>query len=141
MIVVRNKLKKVCVLKAIGFGVLRLLPGYNNVDMKNLNAFTKGNPAAAAMVKDHLTIVDQATLDADEKKAAAAAKKKNDKLNKSAVALKAAQSNLIKAEKKLKGSDKAVSDLQEENAGLKDKMEELESKMEELLATKPEGDK
>lgn len=89
MIVCKNTSTKMLVLKTVGKAPLRLIPGFNSVDeAKDLSAYTKGNKAAEAMVKDHIVIMKPADLKKDEQDAADKAKAKNDKLNKSAKVLK-----------------------------------------------------
>ncbi len=77
--IIQNTSKKVYALKAIGQPVLRLLPGYNNVDV-DLEDYLKGNRAARGIKKQHLVIVKE-KLSADEKREADLAKAKNAKLN------------------------------------------------------------
>lgn len=83
-IVIRNKRKKMIVLKAVGQPVLRLLPGLNSVDVKDLKEYEEGNRAAKARFENDLEII-KGTLTSAEKAEAESAKKTNDKLNKSKV--------------------------------------------------------
>lgn len=129
MICVRNKLDKVLVLKSTKALALRLLPGHNMVDAKDLSVYTKGNPAAQAMVDENLTILDSKQLKAEEKAAAENAKTANDSLNKSAVLLKAAQDKLVKAEERAKTDGSAMESMKGEIAELKAQLAQLLKKI------------
>jgi len=132
MITVYNKEDKVIVLKSVNANPLRLLPGNNTVDMPDLSVYTDNNVAAKALVENSLSIVNQKGLNAKEQKAADDAKVKNDKLNKSAKLLKAAQDKLAKAQ------DKANSN-GAENRALKKELDALKAQVAGLLKTKPVG--
>lgn len=146
--IVRNNKKRVIVLKSFEAAPLRLLPGMNEVE-GDLKVYTKGNPAAAATVKECLSIVEADGLTAEERAEAKDAKSKNDKLNASAKVLKVAQENLAQAEKKLANSDATLKEMADKIAnleekakddGIKDaKIKELEEKLAAL--TSKEGKK
>ncbi|RKZ95807.1 MAG: hypothetical protein DRQ46_07915 [Gammaproteobacteria bacterium] len=129
MIVVKNNESKVLVLKSVQAQPLRLLPGFNHVDLKNLDIYIKNNPAAMALAKASLSILKPGDLAKEEAKEAAEAKKKNDKLNNSAKLLKAAQDKLVKAEAEAKDSGK-------ESKELKEQLANLQAEMGKLLAVK-----
>ena len=142
MLTTKNNSKKVLVLKSVRASALRLLPGFNHVELENLNIYTDNNPAAKALVKEHLSVINPADVTAAEKTEADKAKKKNDKLNKSASLLKKAQDNLLKAEDKFKTEKEKslASDLEIEK--LKSQLKDMQIAMKELMATKsPEKDK
>ena len=135
MIVVKNNLKKVLVLKALGHPVLRFLPGFNEVDAKDLSAYTKDNPAAEAMCEDHISLVSR-KLKSAEQAEAAASKAKNDKLNASAKVLKQTQEKLAEAEAKGKSSSKEVDSLKAEMVSLKESLATALSAIDDMKADK-----
>ena len=134
--IVRNNTERVIVLKSFDAAPLRLLPGLNEVE-GDLKVYTNGNPAAAAVVKDSLSMIGPDGLSSEEKAEAKAAKAKNDKLNVSAKVLKVAQENLLKAEKKVSESSDAIEHLMKKVSQLEDKAKddgEKDAKIKELEA-------
>lgn len=118
--VVKNKIAKVLVLKALGHPVLRFLPGLNKLpeSVKDLQPYLDGNLAAQAMLKDDLEIIS-GKLTTEQTAEAEAAKAKNDRLNKSSFLLKNTQEKLMKAEQAGKVDGKVISELRAEMKELK----------------------
>ncbi len=129
MLVVKNKRKKVKVLKAMGKPALRLMPGLNNVDEKDLDDYSKGNPAAKAIIKKDLRIISD-KLSQQERQEAKAAQEKNDLLNKSGLAIKKVQEALLKKEQESKDDKAKIADLEKSNADLLARFEKLEKSLE-----------
>lgn len=115
---------KVVALKAAGQKTLRIFPGPNQLsDDVELDAYTKGNIAAAAQVSKHMKVVKKEELSGDEVKQAQLVKKRNDELNKA--------KKVIKVQKKeLKASEKELKELQATVKALTEKIEALKPKKE-----------
>ncbi|MCP3685815.1 MAG: hypothetical protein GY861_24465 [bacterium] len=123
--VVDNKTKKVIVLKAMNKAPLRLFPGHNNIDAKNLDAYTDGNEAAISMLKENCAIVEGADVNKTE---AMDAQKKNDKLNKASKNLKKVQMKLLEAEEASISDKNMIKELIEKVNALEEKLADKKDK-------------
>jgi len=127
-IIIKNEALSVIALKAIAMPTLRLMPGYNTVEKKDLERYFDGNPAAKGQQKMYLSVVDGGELSSEDKAKADAAKEKNDKLNK-AQKLIAKQNKAIKEHTKNDSKkDKKIADLETEIKEMKKAIKTLEPK-------------
>lgn len=126
MIIIKNKAKKVVVLKSLGNPDLRLFPGHNNVEVGELADLKPylSSFVAKAVFKKYLKITNCDDLTALELKGASSAKEKNDMLNKSALSIKRP---LVAAANKDMAQAKQLSAQGE-------KIAELENTVEKLLS-------
>lgn len=151
MLIINNKSTCVIVLKAMSLPNLRLFPGHNSVEEKDFAGYVDNNPAAKALVEENLGVVDSDGVTHEMRIEAEAAKEKNEMLNKSAKALKAAENKIDKSDKtiirQLKQLDKQAEQIEKQSSMivmLQEQFEELKAVIDDPeLAdeTKDEKDK
>lgn len=129
--IVKNKAKAVIVLKAVGLPNLRLFPGHNTVDEKEIGKYFEGNPAALGQQKMNLSVIEGESLNPEDKKEADAAKKKNEILNRAQRIVKIQKKALDKNDKTISEQVKLIKDQAKSIKELQDAMKKLEETMDE----------
>lgn len=124
--IVKNNAKAVIVLKAIGLPNLRLFPGYNTVDEKEIGKYFEGNPAAKGQQKMYLSVVEGESINPEDKIEADKAKKKNELLNKAQRVVKAQKKSLAKNDETISTQSKLIEEQAESIKELQDMMKKLE---------------
>jgi hypothetical protein len=148
MITIKNLEKRVIVLKAWGCSDLRLSPGLNNVNLKNvkdlkpyisskaarglIEGYVRMEPQTgkglsrlkAVKVPPSLEILGIEKLESDEWKEAEAAREKNDLLNKTALIIRQSESKIWEGDEKTQNQQKQIDELLKKIEFLTNKYEE-----------------
>ena len=130
-ITILSTAKSMLVFKALGMAPLRIFPGYNYVEEKDLNKYFDKNPAALAKRKEFLKASDF-DLTRKEAEQAAAAEAKNKELNKANRIIKSNAKTMDDDKKTIGDQEKAIKALEEQAAADKETMAVLMGRLDAL---------
>lgn len=132
MITLQNTTKSVKVLKANGMPILRVIPGFNYVDIKEdeLKKYAK-TEVNKAVIKESIKLID-VELDEEESAEAKKALETNKKLNKAQRVIDKQNKQILEKDESNSEQAKVIKELTEANSAMTEMMEKMQKQLDKL---------